>query len=459
MSFTIAIIGRPNVGKSTLFNRLVGQKLALVDDLPGVTRDRREGEGKLYDLVFTIIDTAGLDEGAKGSLTARMQEQTETAIAQADALMFVIDARMGLTPNDRAFADFARRANKPVVLVANKAEGKHGEVGAMESYALGLGDPVQISAEHGEGMSDLYDALRALMPEPVDDEEERDDDDISEEEAATRPIRVAIVGRPNAGKSTLINQLLGEERLLTSPEAGTTRDSIAVEMEWQGRQFRVFDTAGLRRRSRIEEKLEKLSVADALRAIRFAEVVVMMMDTQNKFEEQDLRIADLVEREGRAIVLAVNKWDLVERKANLISTMRTDADHWLPQVRGAPIVAVSGLMGEGIDRLMTAIQQAYAIWNRRVPTAALNRWFEHAVTANPPPAVSGRRLKLNYITQTKARPPSFVLFCSRADAVPQSYLRYLVNSLREAFELPGTPIRITLREKANPFAHKRKRPS
>jgi GTP-binding protein len=459
MSFTIAIIGRPNVGKSTLFNRLVGQKLALVDDLPGVTRDRREGEGKLYDLAFTIIDTAGLDEGAKGSLTARMQEQTEAAIAQADALMFVIDARMGLTPNDRAFADFARRANKPVVLVANKAEGKHGEVGAMESYALGLGDPVQISAEHGEGMSELYDALRALMPEPVEDDEETNDEDISEEEAATRPIRVAIVGRPNAGKSTLINKLLGEERLLTSPEAGTTRDSIAVEIDWQGRKFRVFDTAGLRRRSRIEEKLEKLSVADALRAVRFAEVVVMMMDTQNKFEEQDLRIADLIEREGRAIVLAVNKWDLVERKPNLISAMRTDADHWLPQVKGAPVVAVSGLTGEGIDRLMTAIQQAYAIWNRRVPTAALNRWFEQAVDNNPPPAVSGRRLKLNYITQTKARPPSFVLFCSRADAVPTSYLRYLTNSLREAFDLPGTPIRITLREKANPFAHKRKRPS
>jgi GTP-binding protein len=459
MSFTIAIIGRPNVGKSTLFNRLVGQKLALVDDEPGVTRDRREGEGRLGDLEFTIIDTAGLDEGAKGSLTARMQEQTETAIALADALMFVIDARMGLTPNDRTFADFARRANKPVVLVANKAEGKHGEVGAMESYALGLGDPIQISAEHGEGLSDLYDALRVLMPEPVVDEEEADDDDVSEWEAATRPIRVAIVGRPNAGKSTLINHLLGEERLLTSPEAGTTRDSIAVEITWQGRQFRVFDTAGLRRRSRIEEKLEKLSVADALRAVRFAEVVVMMMDSQNRFEEQDLRIADLIEREGRAIVLAVNKWDLVERKPNLISALRTDTDHWLPQVKGAPIVAVSGLMGEGIDRLMTAIQEAYRIWNRRVATAALNRWFEHAVDANPPPAVSGRRLKLNYITQTKARPPSFVLFCSRADAVPKSYLRYLVNSLREAFELPGTPVRITLREKANPFAHKRKRPS
>src|SRR5207344_281939 len=377
MSFTIAIIGRPNVGKSTLFNRLVGQKLALVDDEPGVTRDRREGSARLGDLEFTVIDTAGLDEGAKGSLTARMQEQTEAAIGLADALMFVIDARAGLTPNDRAFADFARRANKPVVLVANKSEGKHGEVGAMESYALGLGDPVQISAEHGEGLSDLYDALRALMPEPVEDEEESDDDIIeTDEEIAKRPIRVAIVGRPNAGKSTLINHLLGEERLLTSAEAGTTRDSIAVEINWKGRDFRVFDTAGLRRRSRIEEKLEKLSVADALRAVRFAEVVVMMMDAQNKFEEQDLRIADLIEREGRAIVLAVNKWDLVERKPNLISALRTDADHWLPQVRGAPIVAVSGLMGEGIDRLMAAIQEAYAVWNKRIPTAALNRWFE-----------------------------------------------------------------------------------
>ncbi|MBR0696080.1 ribosome biogenesis GTPase Der [Bradyrhizobium lablabi] len=457
MSFTIAIIGRPNVGKSTLFNRLVGQKLALVDDEPGVTRDRREGQARLGDLEFTIIDTAGLDEGAKGSLTARMQEQTETAIELADALMFVIDARVGLTPTDRAFADFARRANKPVVLVANKAEGKHGEIGAMESYALGLGDPIQISAEHGEGLGDLYDALSPLMPETSDDEVDESHEGEEDEELAQRPIRVAIVGRPNAGKSTLINHLLGEERLLTSPEAGTTRDSISVEITWQGRAFRVFDTAGLRRRSRIDEKLEKLSVADALRAVRFAEVVVLMMDAQNKFEEQDLRIGDLIEREGRAIVLAVNKWDLVERKANQISALRADADHWLPQVKGVPVVAVSGLMGEGIDRLMTAIEEAYAVWNRRVPTSALNRWFEQAIQANPPPAVSGRRLKLNYITQVKARPPSFALFCSRADAIPQSYLRYLTNSLREAFELPGTPVRIALREKANPFAHKRKR--
>lgn len=465
MPFTIAIIGRPNVGKSTLFNRLVGQKLALVDDQPGVTRDRREGDGRLGDLEFTLIDTAGLDEGPKGSLTARMQEQTETAIALADALMFVIDARAGLTPNDRAFADFARRANKPVVLVANKSEGKAGEAGAMESYALGLGDPIPISAEHGEGLSDLYDALRVLMPEPVDTDDEDGDPDAFEnvdgddETLSTRPIRVAVLGRPNAGKSTLINHLLGEERLLTSSEAGTTRDSIAVDVTWQGREFRVFDTAGLRRRSRIEDKLEKLSVSDALRAVRFAEVVVLMMDSQNKFEEQDLRLADLIEREGRAIVIAVNKWDLMDRAPSQIAKLREDADHLLPQVKGMPVVAVSGMMGEGIDRLMTAIQDAYAVWNRRASTASLNRWFEQAVDNNPPPAVSGRRLKLNYITQTKARPPSFVVFCSRADAVPESYLRYLVNSLRGFFELPGTPIRITLREKANPFAHKRRRPS
>jgi GTP-binding protein len=428
----------------------------LVDDQPGVTRDRREGSGRLGDLEFTIIDTAGLDEGPRNSLTARMQEQTETAIAAADALLFMIDARLGLTPADRGFADLVRRAGKPVVLLANKSEGRHGEAGAMESYALGLGEPVQVSAEHGEGLSELYDALRAIMPE-VEDSEDAEDD--GEDAFTGRAIRVAIIGRPNAGKSTLINRLLGEERLLTSEEAGTTRDSIAVDLDWKGRPFRLFDTAGMRRRSRIEEKLEKLSVADTLRAVRFAEVVVLMMDAQHRFEEQDLRIADLIEREGRALVIAVNKSDLLGRQANLLSSLRQDTDHLLPQLKGVPLVVVSGLTGDGVERLMSAIEDAYRVWNHRVSTSALNRWFEQATAANPPPAVSGRRLRLNYMTQTKARPPSFVVFCSRADAVPESYLRYLTNGMRTAFALPGTPIRITLREKANPFAHKAKRKS
>jgi len=458
MSFTIAIIGRPNVGKSTLFNRLIGQKLALVDDQPGVTRDRREGAARLGDLRFTAIDTAGLDEGAFGSLAARMQAQTESAVAAADALMFVVDAHAGLTPADRAFADLARRAGKPIVLVANKSEGRHGEAGTMEAYELGLGEPVAISAEHGEGMSELYDALRAIIPHEEEEDEDDAFDDAGDDGAHSgRPIRVAVVGRPNAGKSTLINRLIGEERLLTSPEAGTTRDAIAVDVSWGERAFRIFDTAGLRRRARVEDKLEKLSVADALRAVRFAEVVVVMMDAERRFEEQDLRIADLAAREGRAVVLAVNKWDLVERRPGLIGELRQDADRLLPQIRGAPIVAVSAMSGDGLDRLMVAIGEAYAVWNRRVPTAALNRWFGQAIAANPPPAKSGSRLKMNYITQAKARPPSFVVFCTRADAVPDSYLRYLTGGLRTTFDLPGTPIRIALREKANPFAHKGKR--
>jgi GTP-binding protein len=451
MTFTIALIGRPNVGKSTLFNRLVGQKLALVDDTPGVTRDRREGSASLGDLDFTIIDTAGLDEGVRGSLAARMREQTETAIAGADALLFMVDARAGLIPQDRMFADLVRKSGKPVIVVANKSEGRQGAAGVSEAFALGLGEPVAISAEHGEGTGDLYQALRAIAPPSDEDEEGEPSTD------APHPIRVAVVGRPNAGKSTLINRLFGEERLLTSPEAGTTRDSIAVDIDWHGRKFRLFDTAGMRRRSRIEEKLEKLSVADALRAIRFAEVVVVMMDAQGKFEEQDMRLVDLIEREGRAVVIAISKWDLVERTPGAIGALREQADRLLPQVRGVPLVAVSGFTGEGIDRLMQAIEQAYELWNRRLPTAALNRWFEQAIQTSPPPAVSGRRLKLNYVTQPKARPPSFVIFCSRADAVPESYKRYLVNRLRDEFDLPGVPVRITLREKSNPFAHKRKK--
>lgn len=453
MSFTAAIVGRPNVGKSTLFNRLVGRRVALVDDRPGVTRDRREGQARLGYLDFTVFDTAGFEEAAAGSLAARMRTQTEVALGDADVILLVIDARTGLTPHDRFFGELVRRTGKPIIVVANKSEGRAGEAGTLEAFNLGLGDPVAISAEHGEGFPDLLDALRTALPDKTSPD--TDDEEVAEADKPLPPIRVAVVGRPNAGKSTLINTLLGEERLLTGPEAGITRDAIAVDLDWKGRKFRIHDTAGLRKRARIEEKLEKLSVGDALEAIRFAEVVVLLADAQAMFEEQDLRIADLVVREGRALVVAVNKWDLMERKPGAIGKLRQEVDHWLPQVKGVPIVAVSGLHGEGLDRLMQAVVDIHGVWNRRVPTAALNRWLGEAVSAHAPPAVSGRRIKLNYMTQPKSRPPSFVLFSSRADAVPEAYRRYLVNGLREAFDLPGTPIRLTLREKANPYADKR----
>ena len=459
MTLTLAIVGRPNVGKSTLFNRLVGRRVALVHDRPGVTRDRREGAGRLGNLDFTVIDTAGLEEAPTASLVGRMRAQTEAAIAEADAVLFLIDVRAGVTPADRAFADLVRRAGKPVILVANKSEGRAQAAGVYEAYALGLGEPVAISAEHGEGLADLFEALRDALPEfaaaaqpPGEDEEDAEQEPPEEETAPHRPIRVAVVGRPNAGKSTLVNRLIGAERLLTGPEAGITRNSIAVEAAWEGREFLMFDTAGLRRRSKIDDKLEKLSVGDALEAIRFAEVVVLLMDATATFEEQDLRIADLVEREGRALVIGLNKWDLAEGAPGAIARLRTETDHWLPQLKGVPVVAVSGLTGFGLDRLMRAVVDIHAVWNRRIATNPLNRWLAEALAAHPPPAVAGRRLKLNYITQPKVRPPSFVLFCTRADAVPDAYRRYLVNGLREAFDLPGTPIRLTLREKANPYA-------
>jgi GTPase len=457
MTFTVAIVGRPNVGKSTLFNRLVGKRLALVHDLPGVTRDRREAQARLGDLTFIAIDTAGLEQARGESLTARMQEQTEAAIAAADAVMFLIDARAGTVPADRAFADLVRKSGKPTILIANKSEGRAGETGALEGYELGLGEPIAVSAEHGEGLADLYAALRAALPEATAPATERPAGEVDATDADRKPIRIAVVGRPNSGKSTLVNRLLGEERLLTGPEAGITRDAIAVDLTWRNHYFRVHDTAGLRRRARIEEKLEKLSVADALHAVRFAEVVVLLMDAQKPFEEQDLRIADLIEREGRALVIGMNKWDLVERRPGAAKHLREEADHWLPQVKGVPVAGVSGLTGEGLDRLMQAVIEAHGIWNRRVGTSALNRWLGEVVSSHPPPAVAGRPIRLDYITQPKSRPPSFVLFTSRADALPDAYRRYLVNGLREAFDLPGTPIRLTLREKGNPYAKRGKR--
>jgi len=460
MSFTLAIVGRPNVGKSTLFNRLVGRRLALVDDTPGVTRDRREGEGKLGDLSFKVIDTAGLEEADEESLSARMQAQTAAALSQADAVLFLIDARAGCTPVDRGLADRVRRSGKPAILVANKSEGRAGEAGALEAYALGLGEPVALSAEHGEGLADLYDALRATLPEATAGADSKEGDaaaspaDVPETE---KIIRLAVVGRPNTGKSTLINRLLGEERLLTGPEPGITRDAIAVDVEWHGQRLRIHDTAGLRRRARITEKLEKLSVADTLNAVRFAEVVIVLIDAQTPFEEQDTRIADLVEREGRALVIGINKWDLVKPPPGAFKRLRDETDRILPQVKGVPVVALSARTGAGLDRLMEAVQKSYSVWNRRVPTATLNRFLARATSAHPPPAAHGRRPRLDYMTQAKTRPPTFVLFSSRATALPETYRRYLVNELRENFDLPGTPIRLAVRGKPNPYAGRKRR--
>jgi GTP-binding protein len=474
VSFTVAIVGRPNVGKSTLFNRLVGRKLAIVDDTPGVTRDRRLHSAKLYDLVFDVIDTAGLEVGHADTLQGRMRSQTLHAIDDADVALFIIDAKSGLTPDDRTFAEILRKSGKPVVLVANKAEARGAEAGLYDAFELGLGEPVGISAEHGLGLADLRDAVVSAVGEEralADDDDEEDipegglvGEDVSDETDeeipsydATKPLRIAIVGRPNAGKSTLINKLIGQDRLLTGPEAGITRDSISVDWEWKGRKIKLFDTAGLRRKARVQEKLEKLSVGDALRAIRFAEVVVVVLDSQIPFEKQDLQIADLIIREGRAPVIAFNKWDMIENRQEALADLREKTDRLLPQVRGIRAVPISGQTGAGLDKLMAEIASTHEVWNRRISTGRLNRWLEGVVAHHPPPAVAGRRLKLRYITQVKMRPPAFVLSCSRPDAMPASYLRYLTNTLRQDFELPGVPIRMMTRTSDNPFAGRAKK--
>jgi len=472
MSFTLAIVGRPNVGKSTLFNRLVGKKLALVDDQPGVTRDLREGNARLGDLRFTVIDSAGLEEATDESLQGRMRKLTERAVEMADVCLFMIDARMGVMPADQVFAEILRKKNAHVILAANKAEGKAGESGVLEAFSLGLGEPIAISAEHGEGMGELLDVLMPLSdafdakavleaieaPETDVDVSEDDEEDAPRKPTKAKPLQIAVVGRPNAGKSTLINQIMGEERLLTGPEAGITRDAISVVMDWEGVPVRIFDTAGMRKKAKIQEKLEKMSVADGLRAVRFAEVVVILLDVEIPFEQQDLRLADLAEREGRAVVIAVNKWDLEDEKQDKLKALREAFERLLPQLRGAPLVTVSALTGKGIDRLHEAIMKAHAVWNRRVTTAQLNRWLLGMMESHPPPAPGGKRIKMRYATQVKTRPPGFIVMTSYPDQVPESYVRYLVNGLRNDFDMPGTPIRLTLRDQGskNPFKGRKK---
>ena len=443
----IAILGRPNVGKSTLFNRLVGRRLALVDDRPGVTRDRREGEASLYGLDFTAIDTAGLDDADPGSLEARMSAQALLSLADCDAALFVVDARAGLTADDRHFARLLReRAGVPVILVANKAEGRAAEPGLLEAFELGLGEPVAVSAEHGLGLAELHEALLPVLARG-DAAEPRDAPD-----ETGRPVRLAIVGRPNAGKSTLVNRLLGEERLLTGPEAGITRDSIRLPLDWKGTRLEIVDTAGLRKRARVQEKLERLAAADTRRAVDLADVVILLVDATRGLEAQDLRIADMVLTEGRALVVALNKWDVAQDRSRLFNGVRQALDEGLGQVRGLPLLAVSGATGKGLDALVDAALAQHDRWTRRVPTAALNRWFEAALARNPPPAPGGRRIRLRYATQVAARPPTFVVFGSRTDRLPESYRRYLVNALAAELGLEGLPVRLHLRSARNPYA-------
>lgn len=439
----LAIVGRPNVGKSTLFNRLAGKKLAIVDDTPGVTRDRREARGHLGDLDFTLIDTAGFEDTTDASLEARMRAQTEAAIADADIILFLIDARVGVTPVDEGFAALLRRADKPVVLVANKAEGRAGEAGVHEAYALGLGEPTPISAEHGEGMGDLF---AAIAPH-VQSIEER-----AEKQSESRPIHIAIVGRPNAGKSTLANALIGEDRLLVGPEAGITRDAISVDWSFDGKDYRLIDTAGLRKKAKVQAKLERMSVSETLHAIRFADVCLLVMDAKEAFERQDLAIADLVVREGRALVFVLAKWDKVVDARAHFEEMKLVAKESLPQARGAPLVTVSAVSGVGLDRLMKAVEAAHNDWTARVKTKDLNEWLYATIQKHTPPAVRGKRIKPRYLTQIKARPPTFVLIASRAEEMPESYKRYLVNELREAFDLHAAPVRLIVRAPRNPYA-------
>ena len=456
MSFTVAILGRPNVGKSTLFNRLVGKRLALVDDTPGVTRDRREGQGRLGDLRFKVIDTAGLEETEGEGLEARMREQTERALSEADVAIMLVDGRAGVTPLDEHFARLIRKSPTPVVLAVNKCEGQAGQEGLAQSYGMGLGEPVGISAEHGEGLLDLYELLLPFSG-PLAEEDEVDfsgdeAEELPEQEQETGPLKLAIVGRPNVGKSTLLNRLIGEERVLTGPEPGVTRDSIAVEWEHKGRAIQLVDTAGLRRRSKIPEKLEKLSASDTLLAVRYAHVVALVLDAELLLEKQDLTIARMVVDQGRALVLVVNKWDMIKDRKQALRTLADRLERSLPQVRGLSIVTLSAMTGAGAKTLMPAVLEAYDIWNRRLPTSALNRWLDDILAHHPPPAVSGRRIKLRYITQIKARPPTIALFVNKPEDLPDSYSRYLVNALREDFDLPGTPIRVHLRKGKNPYA-------
>lgn len=451
MSLKVAIIGRPNVGKSTLFNRLVGKRLALVDDTPGVTRDRREGEAKIGDLKFTAIDTAGLEEAKGDKLEARMREQTDLAIAEADICLLLMDGRAGVVPLDKHFADILRTHEKPVVLLVNKCEGKAGDEGLYGSYELGLGEPIGISAEHGEGLGEIYEALRPLSEEV---EAFKDNDDEDDETLEGRSLRMAIVGRPNVGKSTLVNSLIGQDRMLTGPEAGITRDAVGVEWQWQGQKVKLFDTAGMRRKAKVNEKLERLSVADSLRSIRFAEVVVLLIDANSPLEKQDVQIADLCVNEGRALIIGVNKWDVVEDRETQLREIRDRIEIVLPQVKGVPIVTFSGLTGRGIERIMPVALDIHQKWNSRVSTAQLNGWLEGAIARHPPPSVAGRRISIRYMTQVKSRPPTFALFSTRADVLPDSYQRYLVNTLRERFDIPGVPIRLMTRKRKNPYAPK-----